>query len=176
MPTKFEIVYKLTRVSEGGNVDDPHDHGGRTSRGILNSEYNEYLARKGKPPGDVWEATEEEIWAIYYENYWLKTEAEKFPLYLAYMLFDFGVHSGVNTARVAAQRTVGVTPDNIFGPITRAALRAAPPQDFITYYTRRRWEYVKTRPSFAYFSAGWAKRISDCKQNALKLLKTEQAK
>jgi len=46
-------IYKTVRVFERGNDDDPQDPGGRTSRGIIQREYDKYSDRKGLPRRDV---------------------------------------------------------------------------------------------------------------------------
>ena len=38
---------------EGGFVDDPHDHGGRTMKGVTQNVYNAWRASQGQPAADV---------------------------------------------------------------------------------------------------------------------------
>lgn len=41
---------------EGGNDDDPRDPGGRTSRGIIQREWNVWRETHPGLPADVWQA------------------------------------------------------------------------------------------------------------------------
>src|SRR5258705_8638798 len=66
----FDACLKPLLEHEGGNDDDPQDPGGRTSRGIIQSEYDRYRARKGKPKRDVWTADDAEVDEIYQTEYW----------------------------------------------------------------------------------------------------------
>ena len=50
--------------SEGGNDDDKDDHGGRTSRGIIQREYTAWLKERNRPNADVWAAPQSDIETI----------------------------------------------------------------------------------------------------------------
>lgn len=54
----FQKCLAVTLKFEGGNDDDPRDPGGRTSRGILQREYDRYRDARGLPRGDVWRAAD----------------------------------------------------------------------------------------------------------------------
>ena len=53
----FEYCLPFLLAHEGGNDDDINDPGGRTSRGILQTEYDAYRKRHGKPRA-AWEHSE----------------------------------------------------------------------------------------------------------------------
>jgi Glycosyl hydrolase 108 len=78
-------------VHEGGNDDDPRDPGGRTSRGILQREWDVW--RRGHPglPADVWRAPQNQVEAIYRQNYWNALRCDDLPAGVDYAVFDYGV-------------------------------------------------------------------------------------
>ncbi len=61
----------LLLKSEGGNDDDAADHGGRTSRGVTQREYDAWRKLQDKSTRDVWTANDDEISQIYHTEYWL---------------------------------------------------------------------------------------------------------
>src|SRR5216110_2211633 len=85
--------YAAVRKSEGGNDDDPADHGGRTSRGIIQREYDAWRRLKSLPVRDVWKASEAEIEAIYHEEYW-NPYCDLLPVGADYLLFNMNVNAG----------------------------------------------------------------------------------
>lgn len=101
MPTEDQFTKCLAFVllAEGGNDDDPQDPGGRTSRGILQSEYNTWCHANGVPQGDVWKATDEQIKAIYHANYWVPLQCDNHNWPLNAVLFDTGVNCGIGHAQ-----------------------------------------------------------------------------
>ena len=68
--SNFPASLKLVLASEGGNDDDPLDHGGRTSRGITQREYDAWRSAKGLPIIDVWTAPQADVTTIYHDEYW----------------------------------------------------------------------------------------------------------
>jgi lysozyme family protein len=126
MEGNFDRCLPVILREEGGNDDDPHDHGGRTSRGILQREYNAYRQRLGKPLGDVWNASAAEIRDIYLTQYW-RPWCDKLPLGLDLAYFDFAVTAGGVQATRTLQRALGnVAVDGRMGIITLRAIENVP--------------------------------------------------
>jgi lysozyme family protein len=136
---------------EGGKVDDPHDRGGRTNRGITQLTYNAWRQANNLPIDDVWESTLAEAADIYQKRFWGPSGADKeaWPLNLA--LMDFAVHSGPTRAKQKLQeiRTGGVT--GLTVQETAEALVAK----------RRLFlqRIVKGNPSQQKFLKGWMNRV-----------------
>ena len=61
MQQNWPVCYKAVRVYEGGNDDDPRDPGGRTSRGIIQREYDAWRRGQNLLTCDVWSATDGEV-------------------------------------------------------------------------------------------------------------------
>src|SRR5580765_7187184 len=134
MKDNFAASLKAVLQDEGGNDDDPSDHGGRTSRGITQREYTAWRALKGQAPVDVWSATDEEVAAIYHDEYW-NPFCDGFPIGIDYLYFDMAVNAGPRRAAIMLQRALGVADDGRIGPITRLAVSKADPKKLIADYT-----------------------------------------
>src|ERR1700690_305588 len=105
-PKSLAFVLK----DEGGNDDDPADHGGRTSRGITQREWTAWLAEKGLASSDVWAAPQSEIDTIYHDEYW-QPYCDLFPSGTDYLFFDMAVNSGPHEATLILQRSLGLAAD-----------------------------------------------------------------
>src|SRR6185312_2047049 len=139
----FPRALALVLKSEGGNDDDPQDHGGRTSRGITQREYDAWLAERGLPPADVWAASDQDIQTIYHEEYW-KPFCDGFPVGVDYLYFDMAVNGGPHRAAVLLQRAVGVTDDGRISPVTRQAVAAADAKQLITDYSDAKRNFYRS--------------------------------
>src|ERR1044072_6614153 len=103
----LDIIFKpsLAAVlkSEGGNDDDPADHGGRTSRGITQRDYAAGRKEPGQPTSDVWKAPQSETDAIYHDELW-NPHCDLLPVRSDYMFFDMAVNAGPGRAAILLQR------------------------------------------------------------------------
>ena len=168
MKENFDKSLAFVLRDEGGNDDDPSDHGGRTSRGITQREYTAWLAEQGLPSEDVWAATQEQIETIYQEEYWLPF-CDNFPSGVDYLYFDLAVNAGPHRAAVLLQRALGVTDDGRIGPITRQAANAANAEDLIEKYSiaKRNFYISLHQPKF---TKGWLNRTARVQANAKGML------
>jgi lysozyme family protein len=106
---------------EGGFVDDPQDHGGRTMKGVTQNVYNAWRASQGKPPADVKNIANDELAAIYQNNYWRKALCNVLQSNIDLVQFDTGVNMGPVRAIKMLQQAVGVGVDGNFGQETQKA-------------------------------------------------------
>jgi lysozyme family protein len=168
MQTNFDISLKYVRSSEGGNSDDPADHGGRTSRGITQNEYNAWCEEKGKPPTDVWNAPDTDIDAIYHEEYW-EPICDLLPIGIDYLYFDMAVNSGPREASLLLQRALSVTADGRIGPLTRQAIRKASASRLVVDFSDQKRAFYKNlhQPKFI---RGWLNRTDEVEKHALAML------
>lgn len=164
MLANFPASLKFVLVDEGGNDDDPSDHGGRTSRGITQREYDAWRQLKGLPLRDVWTATDDEISTIYHDEYW-EPYCDEFPKGVDYLYFDMAVNAGPRRAAILLQRALGVNDDGRIGPITRLAVKRADPRKLITDYTNSKRAFYLSlhQPKF---TKGWLNRCNHVLQNA----------
>ncbi len=166
-PSRLGQCLPLLLVHEGGNDDDPRDPGGRTSRGIIQSEWNEWRKTHPGLPADVWDAPQSEVLAIYKEKYWDTLSCDELPIGLDYAVFDFGVNSGIARSAKQLQGLVGTTQDGFIGPITIAATKEIEPQHLIEHFCDMRLVYLQHLPIWDTFGRGWARRVADVRRDSL---------
>jgi lysozyme family protein len=168
--SNFDASLKLVLQSEGGNDDDPADHGGRTSRGITQREYDAWRTEEQLPKQDVWQAPQSDIIAIYHDEYWMPW-CDLIPVGTDYVFFDMGVNAGPNRAIILGQRALGVPADGRVGPVTRAAFRAAQadPAKLLDAYTAQKIAFYRSlhQPRF---TKGWLNRAKEVHDAALKMI------
>ncbi len=171
--SRFGQCLPITLNWEGGNDDDPSDPGGRTSRGILQSEWNSWRAEHPGQglPSDVWQAPQDQIIAIYREKYWNFVQGDSLPPGVDLAVFDFRVNSGRGVHIV--QRLVGVEEDGEVGPITLAAINALPADQLINEICDARLSYLKGLGTWATFGKGWSNRVRDVRARALAMVGTK---
>jgi lysozyme family protein len=155
--------------SEGGNDDDPADHGGRTSRGITQREYDAWRAEHYAPSLDVWRAPQSDIEAIYHDEYW-NPEGDWLPIGIDYCYFNTKVLAGPHRATVLLQQALGVIADGRIGPGTRQAIAAISPEAFVNRFAGASANFYRSlhQPRF---TKGWLNRVEDVRQTALKMVK-----
>lgn len=155
--------------SEGGNVDDPTDLGGKTNFGISD-------LRDGKEDGlididldgigdvDPENLTREQAIGIFYRDYWLANQCDKLPECIALIVFDIAVNQSAAFARKSLQRIIGTTPDGIIGPNTLTQLEGISNNFVLHELTKRRClryaKKVKDSPGHKQvrFLRGWLDR------------------
>lgn len=168
MKESWSKAYSFVRQSEGGNDDDPLDHGGRTSRGITQREYSSWRREQNEPPRDVWNASEEEIKTIYHDEYWLP-HCDILPVGIDYLFFDMAVNAGPYRATVLLQRALGVTDDGRIGPITREAIRKADATTLISKYSETKIAFYRSLHQ-PHNIKGWLNRVAFVRNQANSML------
>lgn len=166
--SNFAASLALVLKSEGGNDDDPSDHGGRTSRGITQREYSAWCEENFKADGDVWKAPQNFIEQIYRSEYW-NPYCDDFPAGVDYIYFDLAVNAGPYRAATLLQRALKVREDGRIGPITRAAVRNANALMLINDFSdvKRIWYKALNQPKF---TKGWLNRTAEVESNALHMV------
>lgn len=162
--SNFQASLAAVLKSEGGNDDDPADHGGRTSRGITQREYDAWRTEHALPKLDVWQAPTQDITDIYHDEYW-EPYCDSFPVGLDYLYFDMAVNAGPFRAAVLLQRALGVPADGRIGPVTRAAVAKADPQTLISAYSDAKATFYRGlhQPKFL---KGWLNRTVEVAHTA----------
>jgi uncharacterized protein (TIGR02594 family) len=156
-------------VHEGGNDDDPRDPGGRTSRGILQREWDVWRRTRPGLPADVWRAPQDQIEAIYRQNYWDALRCDDLPAGVDYAVFDYGVNSGITRVAKVLQRMIDadLAVDGEIGPETIAAARAAPAAPLVARICDERLAFLQGLRTWPTFGRGWSRRVQEVRAAAL---------
>lgn len=129
--------------AEGGNVNDPTDHGGKTNYGISD-------LRDGKEDGlididldgigdvDPESLTRDQAICLFYNDYWLANKCDQLPDSVALIIFDIAVNQSAVFARKSLQRIIGATADGIIGTNTLIKLQQASNSFILHELTKRR--------------------------------------
>jgi len=153
-----EAMTRLIDPTEGGDVDDPHDRGGRTSRGVTQATYDAYRQQSGAKTRDVFDMANSERLAIYHTGYWIKVHARELPTALGVFAFDAAVQHGPKVAIRLLQRAVGSPDDGYWGPNTKAAASAAD-QFALVRFMSARLRFYADIPGDRY-DDGWMNRCA----------------
>jgi lysozyme family protein len=166
--TALAAINNILRI-EGGNVNDPTDHGGKTNYGISD-------LRDGKEDGlididldgigdvDPENLTREQAIGIFYKDYWLANKCDQLPDCIALVIFDIAVNQSAVFARKSLQSIIGATPDGIIGPNTLAKIQNDSHCFILHHLTKRRClryaKKVKYSPQHKQvrFLSGWIDR------------------
>jgi lysozyme family protein len=155
MPS-FDAAISYVLENEGGESDNPADHGGATRYGITHDE----AAAHGI---DIAELTLVAAKTIYLSEYWNPNHFGGIgnPR-VATKLFDMAVNMGAATAIRIAQRALGVVADGVMGPETLNAINNSTP-DLLLFKlasgsVRRYVAIVMANHSQLVFLSGWVER------------------
>ncbi len=164
----FQEALKFTLKWEGGLSDNPADSGGRTNKGITQSEYNRWREYKGWPLIDVSEITDGEVEDIYFNLYWKPSKSNLMVKSLSVTMFDTSVNFGKSGAVMFLQEALGFTKEDVdgeFGDVTMAALKRQNQKtvaiNMIYGRIAYRYKRVKDNPSQKVFLTGWLNRDND---------------
>lgn len=164
----FARAYARVRVYEGGNVDDPRDPGGRTSRGVTQRVYTAWLRRQGLPSADVWTATDAQVAAIYRALYWDKAACDELPAGVDFVVFDGAINSGVGQSVRWLQRSLVSYPGAVDGSIGDVTLHAVGQDEdndaLIARYCAARLGTLRGLKTWRTYGKGWSARIANAQK------------
>ena len=158
MNTNFDRCLSEVLQHEGGWVDDPHDPGGATMRGITIGTFRAWKGR-GVTKAELRAITDADLRAIYHQKYWDAVRGDDLPAGLDLVAFDAAVNSGPSRGAKWLQTALGVAADGKIGPATIAAARKAQPEAVIDRATSARLAWLRTLPTWGRFGKGWARRV-----------------
>lgn len=161
----FQKALKFTLKWEGGQ-GSPQDLGGVIYKGITQTTYDSYRRKKGLPIQPVSQMSNEEVENIYYEMYWLASNANIMDLPLAAVHFDTAVNFSVKASIEFLQETLGgIDVDGVWGGQTSRALELQNNLATAKRYCQSRMDYrhqrVEANSSQKIFLEGWLKRDND---------------
>lgn len=167
MQADFDPSLKIILKEEGGNDDDPRDPGGRTSRGIIQREWDAYRDTHPGRPADVWKASDTDVADIYRNQYW-NPYCDRMSPGIDLVFFNTAVNSGRQQAVKELQRALGVQADGMMGMITFQALDAtSDPEALIKNQCDQRRKFYRALKTFSTFGKGWLARTDRIEKSAL---------
>lgn len=165
-PNWGKIIERIL-AHEGGFVNHPADNGKATNLGITQATFNEYLAASGQKPYSVKMITRQQAITIYRVKYWTRIRGDELQHGWDYAMMDAAVLMGPSRAVRMAQQVLGLEPDGVVGPLTRAAIHHAP-KEKLNEYMDKRLAFLKTLEDWPVFGKGWANRLEGVRKDALK--------
>lgn len=166
--SNFLACFKETESFEGGYVDNPHDPGGATLKGVTQAVYTAWLIHQGRPNADVRGASDADIQDIYRAQYWDAVRGDDLYAGLDLVMVDSGWGSGPVTAIEWLQRLLGVDVDGQFGNLTLAALKPRwNSTALINELCTIRMSFFQRLTTWKYFGVGWTNRLNGIQAKAL---------
>lgn len=150
----FDDVFDRVIGHEAGYVDDPNDPGGKTKWGISQRSY---------PDEVIEDLTRDDAKRIYGRDFWERIHGDRLIERgfdgVSFVLMDFAVNSGVETAVRYLQRAIGVADDGHWGPVSQAALeRHNNESDIIMLLTAERMDFQTKLKNWPSHGKGWTRR------------------
>jgi len=179
MSNTFDVSFKNLLGWEGGFSNNPHDAGGATNLGVIQTEYNRYRHRKGLQLQSVKLITSDEAKDIYRNEYWDVCRCDELNPGVANCLFDGAVNSGNGRGEIwlqgAVQSLMGsiIALDGVIGPKTIAAANACSAVMLINITLEHRLAFLKRARNsqtgellWPHFGKGWQVRIEGVRKQS----------
>jgi len=169
--TRFDTGLAFVLKWEGSKfTNDPHDHGGATRFGVIQTTYDTFRKGQGLPVRSVEVITMDEVGAIYQRDYWNKVKGDDLGSPLDLVAFDTAVNMGVGRSAKFLQQSLGVPADGAIGSQTLQALagtdRAATATRFLDLREQFVRAIVQRDPTQERFLKGWLNRLNDLRSAA----------
>jgi len=168
MTNNFKECLELLLKSEGGWVNHPKDPGGETNLGVTKRVWEEWV---GHPVESLKKLTKEDVAPLYEQKYWRPCYCEVLPRGLDFVVFSMGVNAGPGRSVKLLQSAIGILPDGIIGPRTRALISSSNGADIVAKFSEVRREYYKSLKTFPIFGRGWLARVDREEEEALQMIK-----
>lgn len=166
---KAEILKPFILSWEGGYVNDPHDRGGATNRGVTIGTFRQVFG-KDKTVADLKAITDEQWMTIFRKYYWDKWKADTIRSQsIANLLVDWLWASGSYGVKIP-QRVLGVSIDGIVGTKTIAAINGYKNERELFTMLWKEREAFFTRIAVGNqkkFLRGWLNRLNGIKYGKL---------
>lgn len=156
-------------VHEGGYVNNPRDPGGMTNLGVTAINWQNWT-RSIVSETAMRALTLDDVRPFYRANYWNALSADGLPSGVDWVVFDFGVNSGVLRSARYLQRVLGVNQDGHIGPIVIDAAKKRNSKELIGLICDARQEFLESLSTFDKFGRGWLRRVTEVRTQAESLV------
>lgn len=167
MTGNFPASLTLTLRYEGGYSNIKGDAGGATNMGVTQATDDAWRKAHGLPTHDVKGLTQDEVAAIYKQNYWDKCHCDELPHPLDIAVMDAAVNSGPGQSIKWMQKALGVDADGGIGPHTLAAATACDGVAVAKAVIDEREAFdrwLAANKGDQQFLAGWLHRLTDLRK------------
>lgn len=173
MKSTYEVCLPLLLAHEGGYTNHPSDPGGPTNFGITIFDYRKYV-KSAASAADVRAMTVDEAKRIYRTHYWDAQRCDELPAGLDYVVFDYGVNSGVGRSARVLRRLLGLPdrPATISNEVI-AAVHAAHATTLVNMICNERLRFLRALRTWPTFGTGWSRRVTEVKATALAMADKE---
>lgn len=165
---KIDILAPFILSFEGGYVNDPHDPGGATKRGVTIATWRQVgYDKDGDGDIDVADlkliTADDAVKRVMKPHYWDRWQADRIKSQsVANLVVDWVWASGKHGI-TGVQKLLGVKVDGIVGEKTLAAINAQDPRVIFDHIHRARARFIDQviagRPTSARYRAGWLRRL-----------------
>lgn len=168
MKSSYDFAIRQVLLHEGGYTNEASDPGGPTNWGITIYDARAYWKPEATA-ADVRAMPLDVAKTIYKEKYWDAVEGDDLPAGVDYVVFDYGVNSGVSRAAKVLQRAVGAQSDGHIGPKTLAATANTDVKALINVICDERMEFLQKLHHWPVYKKGWTRRVKEVRAAALHL-------
>lgn len=165
---KIDILAPFILSFEGGYVNDPHDPGGATNRGVTIATWRQVgYDKDGDGDIDVADlkliTADDAVKRVMKPHYWDRWQADRIKSQsVANLVVDWVWASGKHGI-TGVQKLLGVKVDGVVGEKTLAAINAKDPRVIFDHIHRARARFIDQviagRPTSARYRAGWLRRL-----------------
>jgi len=168
----FDRALSRVLIHEGGFSNHPADPGGATNRGVTQRTFAAWLRSRGQTVRSVKHITDDEVRAIYRQQYWNAIRGDDLPRGIDYAVFDYAVNSGPAQAAKDLQRIVGSRVDGVIGSQTLMAVNGFGANVLIDKYCDKRLAFLKSLKTWKTFGKGWSNRVAGVRSQAKEMART----
>ena len=173
----FDACFSVTDQWEGGFVNNPHDPGGATYRGVTQRVYDGYRRSKGGALQSVRRMSPDECKDIYRTQYWAPAHGSDLPAGLDLCQYDEAVNTGPVQATRLLQQALGVSVDGAFGFETLGAVQVCKDiPGLIKRVCAARLSFYHRLKTWVYFGVGWNRRDVGIQAKALAMFAASTGK
>jgi lysozyme family protein len=165
MKSNFSEALNVILHHEGLWSDHKDDPGGATMKGVTMAVFEKFLGRP-TTKDELRNISDEQIVAIYGNNYWHRVAGDRLPIGLDLCVFDMAVNAGVSRAGRMLQEIVGSAADGVIGQKTLAAVAEQDVLSLIRQYSEERRRFYKSLKTFPTFGRGWLRRVDEVEAKA----------
>ena len=168
--TYKEAIDRLL-AHEGGYTNHPADPGGPTNWGITIHDARRYW-KKGATAADVKAMPKSVACDIYRAKYWDAQRCDALPAGLDYIMFDYGVNSGIGRSGKVLRRICGMDAStSTVSDSVLAQVSVRNPEKLINAMCDERLRFLMALRTWPVFGKGWGRRVSESRAAALKMAK-----